>query len=99
VKRLAVLALVALAAASALASCGKQGDLDRPGPMWGPRQRADAAEQQRNRAEAASNAAAANTTIAPQNPATQPYTDPGPIRGQPIPGERPGLPGSNGPNP
>jgi predicted small lipoprotein YifL len=86
VKRLAILALVALAAASALAACGKQGDLDRPGPMWGPRQRADAAEQARNAADVASNAAATNRAVPQQNPATLPYTDPGPIHDNPIPG-------------
>jgi predicted small lipoprotein YifL len=99
VKRIAILALAALAAASALASCGKQGDLERPAPLLGPRHRADVAEQQRNEADAASNAAATNTPIPPQNPAIAPYTNPGPIQNNPIPGERTSPSGSANPNP
>jgi hypothetical protein len=98
VTRIAILTLAGFVLAAALAACGKQGDLERPGPLWGPRARADVATQQRNAADVASNAAATNTPIPPQNPATQRYTDPGPIQSNPIPGERPGLPGSN-PNP
>jgi hypothetical protein len=92
--------IVMLAAASvvmALASCGKQADLDRPGPMWGPKARADYAAQKRAQADNASNAAAGNRVIGNQNPAVQPYTDPGPIQQNPIPGE-PTLP-SGAPNP
>jgi predicted small lipoprotein YifL len=94
VKRIAILALAALSLAGALASCGRQGELARPGPLWGPRhltprERADLAEQQRHEAERASNATATNTPIPPQNPAIEPYTNPGPIQDNPIPGERP----------
>ncbi|HEY1750514.1 MAG TPA: hypothetical protein VGG29_04590 [Caulobacteraceae bacterium] len=89
-----------LAAASvvmALASCGKQADLERPGPMWSARSKADNAAQKRAQADNASNAAAGNRVIGDQNPATRPYTDPGPIQQTPIPGE-PTLP-SGTPNP
>lgn len=98
-KRIAILALAAFAVASAVASCGRQGDLQRPGPMWGPRHRAAVAAQQRREAETASNATAAGTPIPPQNPAIQPYTNPGPIQDTPIPGERTNPSGSPNPNP
>ena len=57
------------------------------------------AAQQRAQAERASNATAANTTIPPQNPALTPYTDPGPVQDNPIPGERTNPSGSPNPNP
>ena len=46
------LALVAFAAAAALGACGKQGDLERPAPLWGDKAKADYAAQQRQAAEA-----------------------------------------------
>jgi predicted small lipoprotein YifL len=95
--RTAILAFAALAVIVALASCGKQADLERPSPS--PRERADIAAQQRQEAETASNAAAANTPIPPQNPALQPYTNPGPMQDTPIPGERTNPSGSPNPNP
>lgn len=84
--RIAILALASLALVSALVGCGRQGDLERPTP--GPRERADIAAQQRHAAETASNATATNTAIPPQNPAIEPYTNPGPIQSNPIPGAR-----------
>ena len=45
------LALVALVAALALTACGKQGDLDRPAPLWGDKAKADYAAQQRQAAD------------------------------------------------
>jgi hypothetical protein len=35
-------AILGLLAALALAGCGKMGDLERPGPLWGPDARARA---------------------------------------------------------
>ena len=97
--RPAILAFAALAAIAALCACGKQADLERPQPHLSPRERADIAAQQRAQAERASNATAANTTIPPQNPALTPYTDPGPVQDNPIPGERTNPSGSPNPNP
>ncbi len=71
-----------------MAGCGKQGDLDRPGPIWGAQDKAEAAAQKRAQADNASNAAAANRAIGPQNPAVQPYTTTEPPSSAPIPGER-----------
>jgi predicted small lipoprotein YifL len=99
VTRPAILAFAALAVIVALASCGKQADLERPQPHLSPRERADVAAQQRQEADTASNAAAANETIPPQNPALTPYTDPGPVQDNPIPGERTNPSGSPNPNP
>jgi predicted small lipoprotein YifL len=97
--RTVILALAALAVITALASCGKQADLERPSPHLSPRERADIAAQQRQGADTASNAAAANTPIQQQNPALEPYTNPGPVQDTPIPGERTNPSGSPNPNP
>jgi predicted small lipoprotein YifL len=86
--RTLIFALAAASLATALAACGKQGDLDRPGPMWSAQTKAEAAAQKRAQADAASNAAAANQPIGPQNPALTPYTTTEPARVTPIPGER-----------
>jgi len=88
VMRQAILALAGLSVVVALASCGKQADLQRPGPMWGAKAKADYAAQKRAQADKATKASESNTAIPPQNPALQPYTDPGPVQDQPIPGER-----------
>ena len=95
--RSVIVALAGLSVIVALASCGKQADLQRPAPMWGAKAKADYAAQKRAQADKATNAAEANQAIAPQNPALQPYTDPGPVQATPIPGERT-LP-SGGPDP
>jgi len=89
VMRTLILAAAGLSAVLAIASCGKQGDLDRPGPMWSAQSKAEYAAQKRAQADAASNAAAANQAIGPQNPAVTPYTTTQPARVTPIPGERP----------
>jgi hypothetical protein len=74
--------------AVALAGCGKQADLVRPAPMFGsPQQKADYAAQKRAQAANADRASESNETIAPQNPALKPYTDPAPAHDVPIPGE------------
>ena len=93
--RTLVLTLAALSLiAAALAACGKQGDLDRPGPIWSAQSKAEAAAQKRAQADQASNAAAANRVIGPQNPAVQPYTTTAPLSQAPIPGERTNPSGS-----
>ena len=88
-KRTLILCLAAASLlAAGVAACGKQGDLDRPGPMWSAKSKADYAAQKRAQADAASNAAAANQVIGPQNPAVVPYTTTEPLSSAPIPGER-----------
>jgi hypothetical protein len=96
-KRAVILALAGLSLVMAIASCGKQADLERPGPMWGAKAKADYAAQKRAQAANATNASQSGKPIGPQNPALQPYTDPGPVHDNPIPGE-PTLPSGN-PNP
>jgi predicted small lipoprotein YifL len=88
VMRTLILSAAALSFVVAVAGCGKQGDLDRPGPIWSAQTKAEAAAQKRAQADAASNAAAAGKTIGPQNPAVQPYTTTEPLSSAPIPGER-----------
>jgi hypothetical protein len=39
--RPAIAALLVLALAGALTACGKEGDLERPGPLWGAKAKAD----------------------------------------------------------
>ena len=86
--RTLILSLAAASLVIALAGCGKQGDLDRPGPIWSAQTKAEAAAQKRAQADAASNATAAGQPIGPQNPAVVPYTTTQPISSAPIPGER-----------
>lgn len=83
-------AIVGLVLAGALSACGKQGDLDRPGPLWGPKAKADYAAQKRAQAEAASNATAAGQPGQPpaNGPGSNPYANPAPPAQAPIPGER-----------
>jgi hypothetical protein len=102
VMRTIILALAGLSVIVALASCGKQAELQRPGPLWGAKAKADYAAQKRAQADNASNAAAANKVIGPQSPALHPYTDPAPAYQVPIPGERTypsGTPDSTGSGP
>ncbi len=86
--RTLILALAAASLIAGLAACGKQGDLDRPGPMWSAQTKAEYEAQKRAQADAASNATAAGKAIGPQNPAVKPYTTTEPARVAPIPGER-----------
>ena len=83
-----IVALAGLSVIVALASCGKQADLQRPAPLWGAEAKADYAAQKRAQADNATNAAEANRPIGPQSPALRPYTDPSPAYQVPIPGER-----------
>ena len=84
--RTAILALAGLALVAALASCGKQADLERPGP--GPKARAEYSAQKRAQAAKVDSESAANSVAEPQNPAIEPYTNPAPASRVPIPGER-----------
>lgn len=98
--RTAILALAALALVAALASCGKQADLDRPGPMLGPKARAEYSAQKRAQAAQVDNETAANSVAEPQNPAIEPYTTTAPTPQAPVPGERvypSGAPQTGGP--
>ena len=98
--RRTLIALVGLALVAALASCGRQGDLDRPGSMWGPKAKAEYSAQKRAQAAQVDNETAANAVAEPQNPALAPYTNPAPAHEAPIPGERvypSGSPQTGGP--
>ena len=76
------------AAASRATSTGPRPICERPGQ--GRVRRPEA----RARPTTASNAAAANRPIGPQNPAVQPYTNTAPPSSAPIPGERTNPSGS-----
>ena len=86
--RTLILVLATASLATGIAACAKQGDLDRPGPMWSAQSKAEYEAQKRAQADAASNATAAGRPIGPQNPAVAPYTTTEPARVAPIPGER-----------
>ena len=96
--RTAILALAGLALIAALASCGKQADLERPGP--GPKARAEYSAQKRAQAAKVDSESAANSVAEPQNPALEPYTTTTPTPQSPVPGERvypSGAPQTGGP--
>jgi hypothetical protein len=97
VMRSVVMALAGLSVVVAIASCGKQAELQRPAPMWGAKAKADYSAEKRAQADNATNAAEANRVIGPQSPALRPYTDPGPPSEVPIPGA-PTNPGAPNPN-
>ena len=84
--RTVIIALAGLALVAALASCGKQADLDRP--TLGPKARADYSAQKRAQAARVDKETAANSVAEPQNPAIEPYTTTAPTPQAPIPGER-----------
>lgn len=97
-KRTLIVALAGLALVAAVASCGKQADLDRPGP--GPKARAEYSAQKRAQAAKVDNQTEANAVAEPQNPAIEPYTTTTPTPQAPIPGERvypSGAPSTGGP--
>jgi hypothetical protein len=98
VMRTVIIALAGTALVVALASCGKQADLDRP--TLGPRARAEYSAQKRAQAAQVDNETAANSVAEPQNPAIEPYTTTAPTPQAPIPGERvypSGAPQTGGP--
>ncbi|MEJ0064701.1 MAG: hypothetical protein WDM85_04115 [Caulobacteraceae bacterium] len=94
-----IVVLAGMALAAALASCGKQADLDRP--TLGPKARADYSAQKRGPGgPRVDNETAANAVAEPQNPALEPYENPAPASQVPIPGERiypSGSPATGGP--
>ena len=98
--RTLIVALAGLSLIAALASCGKQSDLERPGPMWGPKAKAEYSAQKRAQAAQVDNETQANSVAEPQNPALEPYENPAPASQVPIPGERvypSGSPPTGGP--
>jgi hypothetical protein len=97
VMRTFIIALAGMALVAALASCGKQADLDRP--TLGPKARADYSAQKRAQAAQVDNETAANSIAEPQNPALQPYETTTPASQEPIPGERVYPSGSPSPGP
>ena len=82
------LALIGLGLA--LSACGKQGELDRPGPLWGPNSKADYSAAKRAQAAAASNATAAGAPGQPPltGPGSNPFANTAPPALAPIPGEK-----------
>ncbi len=84
--RTAILATLLLAA-PALSACGKTGELERPGPLWGPDERAPDA---RAKEEAARRAASAQANQPAKPGSAQEVRDPASstanIRQQPIAG-------------
>ena len=76
--------LLAGAAALALAGCGKQGDLERPAPLWGAKRAQYEAEQ---RAAAAKAREAGNATAGQPGP-DQPAPPLLPPRSAPMPGSK-----------
>jgi predicted small lipoprotein YifL len=100
-KRTSMLVLAGAALVLTVAACGKEGDLDRPGPLWGPQSKADYAAAKRAQADQASNATASGQPGQPPKtgPGSNPYADPGPISQSPIPGEKPNPSGAPQTNP
>jgi predicted small lipoprotein YifL len=96
--RTLALAAAGLALIVALAACGRQGELERPGPLWGAKAKAEYSAQKRAQAEAASNAAAANQVEPIPDQALQPYANPASTpHDQPVPGAGPSPTGSTQP--
>jgi predicted small lipoprotein YifL len=87
--------LILLATASALAiglgACGKQGDLERPAPMWGAAAKAEYEAQRRQQADTKTREAQGSQieTLPDEGPGSDPNTNPAPIRSNPIQGTRP----------
>jgi predicted small lipoprotein YifL len=98
--RAMVLALAGVLLLATVAACGKEGPLDRPGPIFGPKHSAAYSQAKRDQAAAASNAAAAGEPGQPpaQGPGSNPYANPAPPSQAPIPGERANPPGESGPH-
>jgi predicted small lipoprotein YifL len=86
---IAISAIALLAAP--LGACGKQGDLERPAPLWGARAKAEYEAQKRQQADTKTNEAQGNQieTLPDEGPGSDPYTNPAPPRAQPIQGQTP----------
>ncbi|HEY3800724.1 MAG TPA: lipoprotein [Caulobacteraceae bacterium] len=82
--------ILAAAILAALAGCGRQSDLERPGPIFGPKDAATYGQQTRDQAAAAANASAAGEPGQPpqSGPNADPYANPAPPAQAPIPGEK-----------
>jgi len=80
----------AVVAAAPLAACGKQGELERPAPMWGARARAEYEAQQREQADRKAREAQGNQieSLPDEGAGAVPNTNPAPPRTQPLPGAR-----------
>ncbi|MFI4934908.1 MAG: hypothetical protein ACHP7N_09845 [Caulobacterales bacterium] len=89
--RVALIAIGLFALAASLSGCGKQGDLDRPGPMWGAKEKAAYEAQRRQQADQKTNAAQGDKieTLPDEGPGSDPNTNPAPPRTDPIQGQRP----------
>jgi len=74
-----------------LAACGKQGDLDRPGPLWGPKAKADYEAQKRKEADDQTRQSESDQrdTPAQGGPGVDTTTLPAPPRSAPIQGQSP----------
>jgi len=79
--RTPMLALALLTAAT-LSGCGRMGDLERPGPLWGPDDRAKEEAAQRAASAAANRPSKPGSDEEVRDPATSSAT----IRQQPIAG-------------
>ena len=71
------LAAAGLTALLALGACGKQGELERPAPLWGAKAKADYEAEQRAIAAAKAAGETANPAV-PARTAPVPGTNPGP---------------------
>lgn len=69
-------------AATAVSACGKVGDLERPAPLWGPKERAKAEAEKRAASEAANKPSRPGSLQEVRDPASSSAT----IRQQPIAG-------------
>jgi len=89
-RTLVAIAAITLAGAS-LCACGKQGDLERPAPLWGAKARAEYEAQKREQADRKTNEAQGNQieTLPDEGPGSDPYANPAPPRAQPIQGTPP----------
>jgi len=90
IRHLVLLTAGALLAAP-LGACGKQGDLERPAPLWGAQAKAEYEAQKRQQADVKSKEAQGNQieTLPDEGPGGNPFTNPAPPRTVPIPGAHP----------
>ena len=88
IRSLSILAAALLVAVS-LAGCGKQGDLERPAPLWSAKAKAEYAAQKRQQADVKTKEAQGNTieTLPDEGEGSNPFTNPAPPRTVPIPGQ------------
>ncbi len=87
--RALIIAMAAALMAASLGSCGKQGGLERPGPLWGAKAKAEYEAQKRRQADVKTNEAQSNQAVPDEGPGSDPNVNPSPSRTQPIEGQRP----------